>query len=72
VEQTELQQSIFNAPVPGASVATSEAASKPPASGDDETMTDANDAANRGQKRTRDSEDESDEDVAMEEDSDDE
>lgn len=71
VEQTELQQSIFNAPVPGAApVSTPAAATKAPTSGD-QTMTDVSDAGNRGQKRTRDSDEESDEDVAMEEDSDD-
>lgn len=73
VEQTELQQSIFNAQAPGAAPASTPAAvPKAPASGGDQTMTDANDAGNRGQKRTRDSDEESDEDVAMEEDSDDE
>jgi U2 small nuclear ribonucleoprotein B'' len=72
VEQTELQQSIFNAPPPGTAQAPAPAAASRPAPTADQTMTDANGADNRGQKRTRDSEDESDEDVAMEEDSDDE
>ncbi|KAL7925138.1 hypothetical protein ACQKWADRAFT_310722 [Trichoderma austrokoningii] len=67
VEQTELQQSIFNAPPPGSAFAkpTVPAATQAP----------KNDEAddNRGQKRTRDEEDEDSEgDVAMEEDSDDE
>lgn len=73
MEQTELQHSIFNAPVPGAApTSTPAAAAKAPTSGGDQTMTDVNDAGGRGQKRTRDSDEESDEDVAMEEDSDDE
>jgi U2 small nuclear ribonucleoprotein B'' len=72
VEQTELQQSIFNAPPPGTAQAPAPAAASRPAPAADQPMTDANGADNRGQKRTRDSEDESDEDVAMEEDSDDE
>jgi U2 small nuclear ribonucleoprotein B'' len=67
VEQTELQQSIFNAPLPGA------AAVKPPTAAD-HAMKDAGSPESRGQKRNRDDEDEdeSEEDVAMEEDSDDE
>lgn len=67
VEQTELQQSIFNAPPPGAPQAAKPAAV-------DQTMRDAT-PENRGQKRTRDEEDEeedSGEDMAMDEDSDDE
>lgn len=72
VEQTELQQSIFNALPPGTAQAPAPAAASRPAPAADQPMTDANGADNRGQKRTRDSEDESDEDVAMEEDSDDE
>ena len=69
VEQTELQQSIFNAPAPGAS-STNTAASKP--AGTDHVMRDAGTPDGRGQKRTRDEEeDESEDDVAMEEDSDD-
>lgn len=66
VEQTELQQSIFNAPLPGTAPEkpTGPAASQAAKSAEDE---------NRGQKRTRDEEEEeSEEDVAMEEDSDDE
>ncbi|KAG6020219.1 hypothetical protein E4U41_002920 [Claviceps citrina] len=69
VEQTSLQQSIFNAPPPGT------APSKPPAAAD-QVMADAGSQGNRGQKRTRDEEDDKEEDsegdVAMEEDSDDE
>ncbi|KAL6873104.1 hypothetical protein J3F83DRAFT_732053 [Trichoderma novae-zelandiae] len=66
VEQTELQQSIFNAPLPGSAPEkpAAPAASQPPKSAETDE--------NRGQKRTRDEEDESDEDVAMEEESDDE
>lgn len=70
VEQTELQQSIFNAPPPGS--APPAAAKSAPAV--DQAMRDAT-PESRGQKRTRDEEDEeedSGEDVAMEEDSDDE
>jgi hypothetical protein len=71
VEQTELQQSIFNAPPPGSAPAPSGLPAKPSPAVDSE-MKDA-DSENRGQKRTRDEEeDESEEDVAMEEDSDDE
>ncbi|KAL8387602.1 hypothetical protein RB595_009798 [Gaeumannomyces hyphopodioides] len=71
VQVTELQQSIFNAPVPGA--ATHGLPTKPPSTGD-HTMKDAGSADNRGQKRGRDDEEEEEEDsdVAMEEDSDDE
>ena len=69
VEQTSLQQSIFNAPPPGT------ATSKPPTSAD-QVMTDAGSAEGRGQKRPREEEEEdnneedSEGDVAMEEDSD--
>lgn len=57
VEQTQLQQSIFNAP--------------PPKAAQDNVMKDAPADENRGQKRTRNDEDEeSDEDMAMDEDSD--
>jgi len=76
VQQTELQQSIFNAPPPGSAPTAAPAASgsglppKPPGSVD-LPMKDAGSDA-RGHKRTRDEEEESDEDVAMEEDSDDE
>ncbi|KAL6800208.1 hypothetical protein J3E68DRAFT_424828 [Trichoderma sp. SZMC 28012] len=66
VEQTELQQSIFNAPLPGT------APEKPTAPAASQAAKNAEDE-NRGQKRTRDEEEEeSEEDVAMEEDSDDE
>ncbi|KAB5580075.1 hypothetical protein GE09DRAFT_948873, partial [Coniochaeta sp. 2T2.1] len=68
VEVTDLQQSIFNAPVPGQAA--------PATSGAPSTLKPAEDAASpasRGTKRPRDEEeDESDSDVAMEEDSDDE
>lgn len=70
VEQTELQQSIFNAPPPGA--ATGSGLPAKPTTAADQVMKDAGTPESRGQKRTRDEEDESDEDVAMEEDSDDE
>ncbi|KAG6126420.1 hypothetical protein E4U12_006545 [Claviceps purpurea] len=73
VEQTSLQQSIFNAPRPGTT------SSKPPPaadSPDDQVMADAATPDKRGQKRTReendDDEEDSEGDVAMEEDSDDE
>ncbi|KAM7183284.1 U2 small nuclear ribonucleoprotein B' [Naviculisporaceae sp. PSN 640] len=64
VEVTDLQQSIFNAPVPGAPPPATGLPSKPPGPESD----------NRGVKRTRDEEDEEseDSDVAMEEDSDEE
>ncbi|KAL7960970.1 hypothetical protein V8C34DRAFT_275269 [Trichoderma compactum] len=66
VEQTELQQSIFNAPLPGT------APEKPTVPAASQAAKNAEDE-NRGQKRTRDEEEEeSEEDVAMEEDSDDE
>ncbi|KID90053.1 Nucleotide-binding, alpha-beta plait [Metarhizium guizhouense ARSEF 977] len=69
VEQTQLQQSIFNAPPPG-----SVAPAKPPAAVD-HVMNDAGTPESRGQKRGREDEDageDSESDVAMEEDSDDE
>ncbi|KAH0595899.1 hypothetical protein MHUMG1_06449 [Metarhizium humberi] len=69
VEQTQLQQSIFNAPPPG-----SVAPAKPPAAVD-HVMNDAGTPESRGQKRGREDENEgedSESDVAMEEDSDDE
>jgi len=72
VEITDLQQSIFNAPVPGTNAAPQGLPAKP---GVDQVMKDAKDAAtpeSRGTKRPRDEEEESDSDVAMEEDSDDE
>ena len=79
VEVTELQQNIFNAPVPGSATAAPSSAahglpSKPPAG--TERLRDAGTPESRGQKRGRDDEDEDEEeedsDVAMEEDSDDE
>ncbi|RDA85755.1 hypothetical protein CP532_4567 [Ophiocordyceps camponoti-leonardi (nom. inval.)] len=63
VEQTDLQKSIFDAPLPGSVPVTKPA---------DQLMTDADAAGNRGQKRAREEADDSEEDVAMEEDSDDE
>ncbi|KAG6178606.1 hypothetical protein E4U22_005510 [Claviceps purpurea] len=73
VEQTSLQQSIFNAPRPGTTP------SKPPPaadSPDDQVMADAATPEKRGQKRTREENDNDEEDsegdVAMEEDSDEE
>ncbi|KAL7819983.1 hypothetical protein V8C26DRAFT_427386 [Trichoderma gracile] len=67
VEQTELQQSIFNAPPPGS------APEKPAAPAANQAAKNPEADENRGQKRTREEEEEeSDEDVAMEEDSDDE
>lgn len=71
VEQTELQQSIFNAPPPGSAPAPGGGLPAKPSGSADQTMKDAGSEA-RGHKRTRDEEEESDEDVAMEEDSDDE
>ncbi|PFH60681.1 hypothetical protein XA68_10551 [Ophiocordyceps unilateralis] len=70
VEQTDLQKSIFDAPLPGSAPTTNAAAM--PATNVDQHMTDADVAGSRGQKRPRDEGDESEEDVAMEEDSDDE
>jgi hypothetical protein len=78
VEITDLQQSIFNAPVPGATTAAAPSAapglpSKP--SGIDHAMADAGTPESRGTKRPREEEDqaeESDSDVAMEEESDEE
>ncbi|KAL1897330.1 hypothetical protein Sste5346_004066 [Sporothrix stenoceras] len=75
VEVTDLQQSIFNAPAPGAPTSSTSAAA-PPAAAAATGAPAAADAA-RGQKRTRDEEEEEEEesddsDVAMEEDSDDE
>ncbi|KJZ78385.1 hypothetical protein HIM_02423 [Hirsutella minnesotensis 3608] len=70
VEQTDLQRSIFDAPLPASAQATK---APPKPAGTDQVMTDGQDSESRGQKRTRDEEDEeSEEDVAMEEDSDDE
>ncbi|EMR67458.1 putative u2 small nuclear ribonucleoprotein b protein [Eutypa lata UCREL1] len=80
VEMTETQHSIFNAPPPSSSAAgapsTTAAAPPPhglpsrPSQSTDQAMTEAKSPDNRGQKRPRDEEEESDEDVAMEEDSD--
>ncbi|KXX74927.1 U2 small nuclear ribonucleoprotein B'' [Madurella mycetomatis] len=77
VEVTDLQQSIFNAPVPGTSSTAAPPAqhglpSKPP--GVDHVMTDAGTPESRGTKRPREEEkeEESDSDVAMEEESDEE
>ncbi|RYO87872.1 hypothetical protein DL764_008802 [Monosporascus ibericus] len=80
VEMTEAQQSIFNAPAPSSTAATSTAAPLPsrslptkPSQGTDHVMTEPQSPDNRGQKRPREEEEEeSDEDVAMEEDSDEE
>ncbi|EGX89934.1 Nucleotide-binding, alpha-beta plait [Cordyceps militaris CM01] len=73
-EQTELQQSIFNAPPAG--TATTETPAKPPPSAVDHAMKDVGGSPeSRGQKRNRDEESEpedSGEDMAMDEDSDDE
>lgn len=75
-EMTDLQHSIFNAPVPGsipaaAPTATSGLPAKPQAAAPASTET----AENRGQKRQREEDEDEDEDedsdVAMEEDSDD-
>jgi hypothetical protein len=72
VEVTDLQQSIFNAPVPGAASAAPALPSKPP--GADHVMADAGTPESRGVKRPREEEEEeeSDQDVAMEEESDEE
>lgn len=75
-ERTDLQESIFSAPLPGSAPAAAPSApsglpTKPPAAADHSTAG-ASDADNRGQKRPREEEeDEEDSDVAMEEDSDD-
>ncbi|KAI0124650.1 hypothetical protein BJ170DRAFT_467378 [Xylariales sp. AK1849] len=76
IAMTEAQQSIFNAPAPGTASAAVPAPprglpTKPPTT---DATNQAPHAGVRGQKRIRDEEDEeeSDEDVAMEEDSDDE
>lgn len=70
---TDLQQSIFNAPVPGAATTTTALPSKPPTAAD-HSMTDAATPESRGTKRPRDEENEEefDSDVAMEEESDEE
>lgn len=73
-EMTDLQQSIFNAPLPGSaatSTATPAAPSGLPSRPQTATAT-AEGPETRGQKRQRDEDDEDeDSDVAMEEDSDD-
>ena len=76
VEVTDLQQRIFNAPIPGSATNAGPGSSglplKPP-SAVDQAMTDVATPESRGQKRGRDEdEEEEDSDVAMEEDSDDE
>ncbi|KAK5663377.1 hypothetical protein OQA88_3805 [Cercophora sp. LCS_1] len=75
VEVSDLQQSIFNAPVPGGTSTVPPAPhglpAKPPGPAD-HVMKDAGTPESRGTKRPRDEEEESDSDVAMEEDSDDE
>lgn len=72
-EQTELQQSIFNAPPPGTADKTTQAK---PTTAVDHAMKDVGSSPeSRGQKRNRDDESEpedSGEDMAMDEDSDDE
>jgi hypothetical protein len=73
VEVTDLQQSIFNAPVPGAAGRAGVPPKQP--GGADHLMKDAGTPESRGTKRPRDDDEdseESDSDVAMEEDSDDE
>ena len=73
VEQTELQQSIFNAPPPGASSSAAPGVPSKPTTAVDQVMNDAGTPESRGQKRSREEGDEeSEDDVAMEEDSDDE
>lgn len=74
VEQTELQQSIFNAPPPAAGATTGPGLVSKPNTAADRVMDEAASPESRGQKRARsdEGEDESEEDVAMEEDSDDE
>jgi len=68
VEVSDLQQTIFNAPVPG----TTASHGLPAKPNTDQVMKDAPTAEGRGTKRPRDEEEGSDSDVAMEEDSDDE
>lgn len=73
VKVTDLQQQIFNAPVPGTASASAPSNLPPkPPTGGDQVMADAG-PSDRGTKRVREDEpEESDSDVAMEEDSDDE
>lgn len=66
---TETQQNIFNAPPPSTSTASQNLPARP-TQNTDQAMKDAASPDTRGQKRPRDEEEESDEDVAMEEDSD--
>lgn len=71
-ELTEIQQAVFNAPVPGSASAPPAAAPSGLPSKPQTAPANANALENRGQKRPRDEEDEDDDsDVAMEEDSDD-
>ncbi|KAJ6786805.1 hypothetical protein PWT90_03856 [Aphanocladium album] len=75
VEQTELQQSIFNAPAPGTSTSTTNTQPKPTTTVDHAMKDVTGSPESRGQKRNRDDESEpedSGEDMAMDEDSDDE
>lgn len=76
VEVTDLQQSIFNAPLPSAGQSATHGLPSKPSTGADQAMADPGSPGSRGTKRRRDDEDEeeeeSDSDVAMEEDSDDE
>ncbi|KAL2165192.1 hypothetical protein VTH06DRAFT_488 [Thermothelomyces fergusii] len=78
VEVTDLQQSIFNAPVPGAPATSAPSLPSKPSGDGDQPMTDAGTAESRGVKRPREEDkeeeqaEESDQDVAMEEESDDE
>lgn len=71
-EMTDLQQSIFNAPVPGSAPAPPAAAPSGLPSKPQTAPANKGALESRGQKRPRDEEDEDDDsDVAMEEDSDD-
>ena len=71
VKVTDLQQQIFNAPVPGTASTSAPSLPPKPPTGGDQVMADA--GTDRGTKRVREDEpEESDSDVAMEEDSDDE
>lgn len=73
-EMTDLQHSIFNAPLPGSTpTAATPAPSGLPARPQAATPASAETADNRGQKRQREEDEDEDEDsdVAMEEDSDD-
>ncbi|CAN8099628.1 unnamed protein product [Discula destructiva] len=74
-EMTDVQRSIFNAPVPGSVPAAAPAATSSLPDRPQAAPTNAETAENRGQKRPREEdeeeEDDEDSDVAMEEDSDD-